>query len=494
MQSPIIKIEDWSKGVSLKGKGGAKQYRFSDNINGYQQEGYLTQGQGKFTMLLSGDGDMGETAYSMIYALENLQLYFGATNAKIFKQTNSTSIALEHTSSETGTIQELVEYKGYMYYAQNTTIGRSDLNAPTYVDNWKTGLTSNPHPMCISYDSSQLTDQNVYVGNGSKVDMISGTTYTSNVLDIPDGWLIKDIDNFGTNYIAIGAEKQSGSYPVQAKIFIWDKLADTWNDEIEVPEVNFQAMYYAFGYLWFWAGDECNLYVVPIGSRTPTRMWDFFNPYPNSAFRVYRNAITYKSGRVWFGISGDSEDAVNITPMGVYSFPINPSQFNMNLEYRAIQNDIDITSMQVMNVSSSFPVYFFEKYIDNDPTANTTHNKLFRQYGLANETFYNDSGSVETLEYLAPIGKKFQFDGIGIDTLPIIDGSITVDYSLDNGATWTSVINLSTVGSQGDFVYRVIETYQILLRIGMNSNAQRTPNRIKRVYVTGTEINDPRNG
>ncbi|WP_207785098.1 hypothetical protein, partial [Listeria monocytogenes] len=84
-------------------------------------------------------------------------------------------------------IQELVEYKGYMYYAQNTTIGRSDLNAPTYVDNWKTGLTSNPHPMCISYDSSQLTDQNVYVGNGSKVDMISGTTYTSNVLDIPDG-------------------------------------------------------------------------------------------------------------------------------------------------------------------------------------------------------------------------------------------------------------------------------------------------------------------
>lgn len=205
---------------------------------------------------------------------------------------------------------------------------------------------------------------------------------------------------------------------------------------------------------------------------------------------TFPNAITYNSGRIWFGISSLSANTVPYTPMAVYSINANPSKFNINTE-RLISTSaggVTITSMATLNttyVSSSAPVVYAYDLGSIEGLAIQYYTTI--PYG---NSFF------ETLEYRAPYGKKIYIDGFGADFVELLQNqNITIEYSTDGGATYISPSNLNSIGSTGMYTFWkpcVIETYKLIIKVTYGGGTTTKPVQIKRIYATGEITDDTR--
>jgi hypothetical protein len=257
------------------------------------------------------------------YSVTDGFTYF-ATYNNLYKLTAPNTVSLAHTCTTTEEVQELKEYKRYFFYAQTTTIGRLNLDTHIYDDIWRTGMTGTKHPMEVSADNF------MYIGAGQYLDRWDGSAYAPIALDLQDGWDIECLTNFGITFLAIGANYIGSQGSTQSKIFLWDRIAPTWNDEIEIPEQKIHTMISCKGGLWVWASSsQMSIYFIPLGSRSAIKVFTFENNnpvlYPS---RVYRNAVTFKNGRVYFGYSCNIFSSDQSLP-GVYSFNQDPTKFQI---------------------------------------------------------------------------------------------------------------------------------------------------------------------
>lgn len=489
MEKVLIEVNDFKGGMTLNEKLGKKdQFFFGYGLDFISHKGKITVRPDWKRMELSSSVDIGIDLASALFTAKDGNMYFGGEDAKIYKQTSSGTIAVDRTSGQTGIMRSLKEYKGYMYYPQNTTIGRSDLaGTPTYTDNWQTGLEN------VTYHQQEISANNkLYIGNGRYLASWDGTTWAANALDLQEGWEIRPLANFGIPFIAIGANyKTSSGVSTACKIFLWNRRDSSWNDEIDIPETEIKAMLFQSGYLWIWAGKTCNLYVCPLNSRTPTLMKEFINESPTSGgFEVYPNSVKYRNGRVYFGLSNVNSASATYNPSAIYSFPLNPSQFNLNIERHGGTN-VKYKSLAASNYAAQSNDMLYAQ-----ETSGTTEYLLRETLSSGEAPYANLQGDhvLETFRYEAPAHKKLYVEGFGVDTDPLPDGTtLDLQYKVDAG-NWTTVKSgYGALNEIGFFEEKAVEGKSLKMRLTLYGAISGTARPlVKRIFATGHLNDDPR--
>jgi hypothetical protein len=489
MEKRLIDISDFKGGMSLNEKTGRKdQFAFGYGLDFLSYPGVLTCRPDWKAMALSSSVVLSMEFQDILFTGKDNNIYFGGEDTIIYKQTSTGDIASDHDSGQAGAIRSFQEFQAFMYYTQDTTIGRVDLNSSTYTDNWQTGLQS------VSYHQQEIgTNGKLYIGNGRYLARWDGSSFTLQALDLTSGWEIRTVTNFGT-FMCLGANYKVATGSAGSKFVLWNKTDPSWNDEIPVPEIDIKAAVYSTGWLWFIAGPRCALYVCNLYSRTPTKMWEFVDNNPrNGGFEVYPNSMKVKDGRVYFAISNVNSASSATNPSGLYSVPLNPAAFNINIEKYG-GSDVSYKSIAPTNNDSKAMIYLSEK--------NGSNYRLYREklYSSEDGTFANsvDGHIFQSFRYEAPPGGKLQVEGFGLDSKPLPSGvTLTLSYRKDAETSWTTVKNAyQTSNGLGFFVKYPLSarSLQVQLSLSGDVNATNRPY-VKRIYVTGhvkDDTNEPR--
>jgi len=487
MRPPIIEINDFSGGMTLNEKlGRTNQFHFGYGLDFSSKPGYLAPGIGWTENYLSGDDPTTEFG-GIVQTVKDGNIWYGGGNKKLY--TGFWALTEQATSDQNGAIRGLIEYNGYLYYPQDTTIGRKDLNAVEnsgFTHNWQTGLTSAAeHPMKVSADGK------LYFGHGRYLASFDGNTFQQNVLDLADAkWEIRCLEDFGYLYLAIGASYRAIYYHIMSKIFLWDRYSSSWNDEIVIPEDRILAMKFYNGYLWIWAGSSANLYVVPDGSRKATKMWSFVKESGRVELTVYPNSVVANKGTLFFGLSDVGTSITSIShpqnPTGIYSFSAEPEKFSLNLVYymKGFYERFKSISLLRSDGDSLIASRFYYDGISN-------RYEVIRQYNRGdNEPLYINEAVYESFRFEAPKNKKIFTEAFVIQYEPLESGHyIQFLYKKDNETNYTSLATIqgtSFVNTYEKIIYKRLRAdslkFQVILR---GSTSYDTRPFIKAIYVTG---------
>lgn len=239
-----------------------------------------------------------------------------ATNYAYFTMLTSTTGAHGTAQSDTGGRNynyyqsDLVYYKTYFYASGASTIAQIDQGNSSISATWltsqtdtRTGLTATvmtsnvPHPMLV-FESI------LYIADGRYLNKLDGTTYTTQVFDVPEGYNITALVEWrGMIYLFASPTTFSDGVDLPshggAKLYSWDGLQDSWFEEYDTDYTVFSAFVwknrmYAFTkyFLGVWNGSE----LVPL--------------YPTTGI-VYKHQITTTADSFMFA------DGVKIVRYGV---------------------------------------------------------------------------------------------------------------------------------------------------------------------------------
>jgi len=485
MRTPIIEINDFKGGMTLNPKlGRADQFEKGWNIDFSSKPGFLAPGYAWQAHTYAGSTNLPTEFRHIIHTIRDGNIYLGGENTIIYYKSTGETIDIGADSDQTGMIKGMAEYKNYLYYAQDTTIGRKDLSVAVtagYTHNWQIALnTADFHPIFVS------TNLKMYIGLADDVGSWDGTTFTAAALDLGDNWKIRCLDDFGYLYLAIGANYYTGSYKSsKCKIFLWDRTSPSWNDEIEIPEPEIKAIKYGAGYLWVWAGRSGNVYVVPEGSRKATKVWTFVKESPIQDFEVYPGAVLIRGGTIFFGLSDvDTVSAVK-NPNGIYSFPVDPNNFSLNMPFKYADQEIRYKALGLIRgatMTEGDAIYTAYRYY----ATGAEENRLERERIKTGENFYG-VGSYYSFVYETPKNKKFFTECIGITCDPLPTGcNINLSYKLDGGTLTSVFTGFNTANAIEKKEYKKLKGQTLQLFLIMYGGTGTNRPFIKSLYVTGT--------
>jgi hypothetical protein len=144
--------------------------------------------------------------------------FFSKDSGKTWKRAKSDgAYSLVNTNSN-GAHKGCVYYRGYMYYATDTKLGRYNLDA-TWNDNFQV-LTSGTHAM-------RAFDLILYLANDNDVAQFDDAdVFSESGLDLPTEQDIADLKAFGDDLLVLA---NPGDYINDSKVFRWNTYADSWD-------------------------------------------------------------------------------------------------------------------------------------------------------------------------------------------------------------------------------------------------------------------------
>jgi len=489
MKPPIIEINDFKGGMTLNEKlGRTDQFHIGYLLDFSSKPGYLAPGIGWTENLVGGSNPTTEFR-GIIQTIKDSNVWYGGEDKKLY--TGLWSLTEQATSDQAGAIRGLIEYKNYLYYPQDTTIGRKDLSVAAnlgFTHNWQTSLTNaSEHPMKVSADGK------LYFGHGSYLASYDDSTFQLNVLDLADKWVIQCLEDFGYLYLAIGASYTDGNYYIASKIFLWDRISSSWVDEIVIPEDRICAMKFYNGYLWIWAGSSANLYVVPEGSRRATKIWSFVKEAGDVTLTVFPNAVVGRKGTIFFGLSEDSTMGTSTSypqnPTGIYSFPAEPEKLTLNIVYKGQGYYERFKSLYLIRSSGGGESLISSRYWHS---LITSYYSVIRQYNRGNnEYLYANQATYESFRFEAPKNKKIFTEAFGIQYEPFVAGSgyISFYYKKDNDTDYTSLVTIQGSGDANTYekiIYKRISADSLMFKVELGgSGSSDIRPFLKSIYVTG---------
>lgn len=491
MDNILIDIQDFKGGMTLNEKLGKEdQFDRGYQVDFESKKGMLGVGNDWVPITFSS-GNVTTYMQGMGYMTQDDNFYLGGDNAKLYYQNANTNFISSTNSNQTGAVRGLVEYNGYMYYPQNTTVGRKDLSLAVtngYTHNWQVGLTSSDfHPM-------KVMGGKLFIGHGQYVAQWDNTTFydgTSGTagqgLDLADDWRVRCLDQFGYRYLAIGANyhQNASNKPTSAKIFLWDRSSSSWQDEIILPEPEIKAMKYTAGYLWIIAGMSCNLYVVPEGSRFATRIHSFIREVPSDDFEVYPNAITERDGWVYFALSGVGTESDDINPCAIYGFKADPNDFKMNIiNQQSTVYDVVMKSLAFRRKGTASERDCIYSSVQQQ---NGTYN-VYREETWDGEFPYSGSGVYESFRYSCPANRQMVIRGFIVEMEPMPAGTIvSLNYKKDESTSWTSVFsNFYSANAYEKINRKLFTANSLKLQVSIRGGtASSTRPFVKRIAVMG---------
>jgi len=496
MQTPLFEIKNFNGGMTLSDTiGNENQFKIGKNLDFEAKPGKLTNGVGWAANYQAYSGALTANIVSILKA-SNGEVYLGGSDTRIYQLNNTTpyvDIDVVHDVTAAGYIESLTEYGDYVYWEQTSRLGRTNLTGGiAWNDNWQTGLDGESHPMIVSADNK------LYIGNGENLASYDDSSFVTGALNIPSGYQIQSLGNFGYKYLAIGANNVNTGFinSNSSKIFLWDRNnTASWNDEIVVPEKSIHAMIFSAGYLWFWAGENANIYVVPEDSRKATKMFEFQIEDKTTGLRVYPNSVKEKDGKIYFGLSDNegqsalSEKLHPRNPTGIYSFPSDPNNFKLNLEYNYTGNIEKYYALEKVTFGTG--INFLMVGTEYATSVSATTLALKRQLVTGNEYLYKDEGTYESFIYKPQANSQMFTESFGVEFEPLpASCKISMYYKKEGDTTWNTVFeNFTTTNATEKITLKKVKAKQLQIKLVVDGNSSGTLKYtrpfVERIWCTG---------
>lgn len=438
-----VEIIDIYGGIAVSKKIGQQgSFRFGKHLN-------ITDDPNDLTLQLTGTKKSGSIVTGLIKWIVDATPFdtnrYAYDENGVIYQINSSDVfsIIRSVSSSKG--QGLEVHDDYLYYTQNTQIGRYGplSTTPTFTDNWQTGLndtsTSKFAPIIT------LNDR-LIVGHGNNISTWDGAVWTLAALTLPAELNVRSFTRTD-QYIVIGAWRGIAVTDSEdGYMYLWDALSDTFNDSYPT-EGGLNAMNYYRNKLLSIQGKNGVIY-------TETSPFNKVHQIPNLEIKkyveVYPGAITSWNNLTFFGVS--NSDSSNVV-RGVYSYGSKTALFAETLNYAiTISTGESDTSVQIGSV----------KGIGNDLYIAWKSDSTYGVDKVDETSSYATSGTYESLivDDSRP-GDPKKPVAVIVSHLPLVSGeSITISKKYDRATTFTAGDTNSTADSKEtrlDFTDRFLE-------------------------------------
>ena len=330
-------IEKFYGGWSLGSKSGQMgTCRYSIGLNYKDDPDHITANKAlaKQSVAIVTDLPKFITSY-------NALLYLIGSGGKIYKNTAGTYSALRTVANCKG--QGLAIYNAYMYYRQNTQIGRMALAGEAFTDAWTTTNVQTVVDWGVMTTFLNL----LLVANGRYLGTWDDATWTYNKLTFPVGYFVRDIGVMGEYAVIAVNDNENITQAKRGWLFFWDGTSSTYNFFTEVLEgggiSSIQANQEA---VFVFAGS--NIYRYNGATNKIKKI-----PYIGEALTayVYPGAETNYKGLCLFGLAGGTSTTAY---RGVYSFgqPEIGYPEGLNFEYPISTGTVQGTGLEIGAIQS----------------------------------------------------------------------------------------------------------------------------------------------
>jgi len=306
-------INKFAGGISdYEDRGITGAYKYAQNLDVRKRRDSLTTTQTLADDLASGTFD---SRCRFIVPASDGNTYF-FTNNKIYKRTSGGTYTLEHTDADAGIngAAEWVNNVGdtFIYYTTATKLHRKRIIGTGYTNTgWgdldatvnsqtypKTNLTS------TAWHTMKQVNGVLMILNADKVATVKYTdAYLPDELIIIPSNIGKTLVESGTN-LRLGANRTDAS--MSSNIFLWDGIAQNWNDKMQLPFSSINAMIESeIGIMQF--GTEGGLYFYSDASKLPVTRFP-------SGGQCDPDGVEVSDGLAYFGVYG------NGTKSGLYTY------------------------------------------------------------------------------------------------------------------------------------------------------------------------------
>ena len=300
-----IVIEKFYGGWSLGSKSGPEgSCRFSQGLNYKSDPDYITAN--KALVLNSADAVIGMPKFITSY---NALIYFVDAGGVIYKVTSGSYSGVRTVSNCTG--QGLAGYNDYLYYRQNSQIGRMDWATSTFTDNWTTSNVQTVVDWGVLLPFMNL----LLVANGRYLGTWDDATWTYNKLTFPKGYFVRDIGVMGEYAVLAVNDNEDITQAKRGFLFFWDGTSSTYNFFTEVLEGGgISSIQANQENVFVFAGSSGNIYKYNGATNKVKKI-----PYigDGKTVYVYPGAETNYKGLCLFGLAGGTSTTAY---RGVYSY------------------------------------------------------------------------------------------------------------------------------------------------------------------------------
>lgn len=433
----ILTIEDWAGGLSDGSKYGIDgSFRFGQGLD-------FKKYPDSITSALALAKSSGTTMTGMPKWIKkydgNEWLFFYDENGVIYREASGGFALLKSVTSSGG--QGMDFYDDYLYYAQDSQIGRyGPMSGATFTDNWQTGLNGTTEWRPV------LAFQNLLcVGNGRYLATWDGSVWNATKLTFPPRWSVRDIAVRG-DYLAIAVNDSaviddSNSRAVRGVVFYWDGTSSNYNFFSEIPEGGgISSIQASQEKLYIFPGSYGNIY-VDTGRITKIKRIPYMGQ--GNTLYVYPGGTCNFNGLLTFGVAGGTSTTAY---RGVYEYGSIDNNYSkaLNLSYPLSTGTVTGTGV---SIGAVFP--FNQKlYVGWKDGSSYGYDTL--STSVQQTTTYYESRVIS-------FSKEASIERIKVicDTLASGD-SIDVDYKADREATWKDYGTL-TFASDGAITKKALQ-------------------------------------
>jgi hypothetical protein len=343
MSKKILTIKYFNGGIGDSEKEGVRGACYlSNNLDVVSEPTYLTLNPA--TAKDSGTVVVDLVKWIVSASPSNTNTYFYGDAGYIYSRTSAgTWTMLQKTANSHGQGMEL--YDDYLYYAQDTQIGRYGplSTTPAFDDDWQTAL-DNTSAAGLRIAPIKSFAAGFAIGHGNNLGWWDGTVWDVDRLNFPTGYNVRSLDVLD-EYLVIGTWKGSSVTDSEDGIvFFWDGTATTYNFFTPIPEGGVQAVLNSRNRLLTLAGAEGTLYI----NYSPFQKIHKI-PYVGLSkyVEVLPGAVTNWRGISLIGVAGNT-DSTTLT-QGVYMWGSKSDKYNeiLSLLYAPSHGKVNLTTSHI---------------------------------------------------------------------------------------------------------------------------------------------------
>jgi hypothetical protein len=410
-----LTIEKFYGGWSLGSKSGQMgSCRFSQGLNYKEDPDYITANKAlvKDSSTVIVDLPKWVTSY-------NALVYIYGDGGRIYQNSAGTYTVLRTVANSKG--QGMAVYGDYLYYRQNSQIGRMKLADSSFTDDWKKGADG--IETVTDFAPIKTFMSLLCIANGRYLSTWNDSVFTSQKLGFVKGRHIRDIGVMGEYLVLAVNDNEDITKAKRGFLYFWDGTSSTYNFFTEVLEgggvssiqANQEAVYIftGSGNLYRYNGATNKIKKIPYIGQSST-------------IYVYPGAETNYKGLCLFGLAGGTSTTVY---RGVYSWgqPEIGYPEGLNFEYPISTGLVQGTTVDIgviQSIGNDLYVGWKSGTTYGIDKLSTTTNQLSVSYESLVVTTTNPNAITREKLYFKPLASG---------------ESITVYIKINQATSWTEI-------------------------------------------------------
>lgn len=386
-------------------------------------------------------------------------------------------------------------------------IGRYDL-AATFDDDYMSTVPTGaatlvggvPHQMIVGGDNV------MYITNGRYIASLSGTTFTAQALDLPEGCVSVSIA-WANNRLVIGVNKSalSGNNRVASSVYMWDTTSTSW--EIETPiNGRIGALMAKDGLVYIWWEELIkNLSIFKFGFLNGV-MIEELTVYAegnstSSSLPMFYQVTSYKNHIVWSKYENVTVVYVYDTTVDDQDVPIDSATYTVDNASRETNIGLLAHGRATVAQDTKFFICFKARYQTIGAVACPFGSLMVASYNdaasfdLSKNSGYSTESKWNTLYFHpADATQKPRVSRVVVYTEPINSGGkldTTLRYDFNKGQVLLNQIAYNAENKTKHIIYADgMDVENFSLDFNWENGSITNPVNIRRIDISGSFIED----